>query len=84
LASRLSLRWGGLCGRDDQLQKPISSPGISFLTPPFCEIQILLKLPFAPADEVSANSKKSRAGKEGRLIGPSRGKSITNNLLKGH
>jgi len=47
--------------------------------------KILLKLPFGPADEMDANRKKSKAGKEGKNIWPiEKGKKVTNNLLKGH
>jgi hypothetical protein len=36
------------------------------LAPAFSRVQILLKLAFIPADEMGANSKKSKAGKEGK------------------
>jgi hypothetical protein len=52
------------------LQKNVFSFGFWVPTCAISAFQIFLKLPSGPADEMSANSKKSGAGKGGNLNWP--------------
>jgi hypothetical protein len=66
-------------------QKPFFPTGFWLITRAVSAVQILLKLHLGPADEMSANGKKSRAGKEGKIIwSDGKGRNLTVNLKKGH